>query len=53
MRAKHWFVPEVPDVVGLLREQLAIAIDGISSLRAWSEGDRTAGGAVFRTFSRI
>jgi uncharacterized protein Yka (UPF0111/DUF47 family) len=46
MKRGRWFVPEVPDVIGLLREQLAIAIEGIAGLRAWCEGDRSAGEAV-------
>lgn len=40
MRSQHrWFLPESPDVLGLLREQTAITVDGMDALRAWAEGE--------------
>jgi uncharacterized protein Yka (UPF0111/DUF47 family) len=37
-----WFLPETPDVLGLLRAQLAVTIDGIDAFAAWAGGDREA-----------
>ena len=38
-RRRRWFLPETPDVLGMLREQTAITVEGIDALRAWAEGD--------------
>jgi uncharacterized protein len=43
MRPKRWFLPHSPDVLGLLREQTAITVDGMAALHAWSLGDVEAG----------
>jgi uncharacterized protein Yka (UPF0111/DUF47 family) len=34
-----WFLPETPDVLGLLREQAAITVTGMTALHAWANGD--------------
>ena len=39
MRRHRWFLPETPDVLGMLREQTAITIEGMEALIAWSNGD--------------
>ena len=39
MRRHRWFLPETPDVLGVLREQTAITIEGMEALIAWSGGD--------------
>ncbi len=39
VRRGHWFLPETPDVVGLLRRQLAVTIDGLEAMCRWSAGD--------------
>jgi len=39
---RHWFLPETPDVLGLLRAQLGVTIEGLDALVAWAEGDRMA-----------
>jgi uncharacterized protein Yka (UPF0111/DUF47 family) len=37
---KHrWFLPEVPDVLGLLRQQAAETATGMEDFAAWSAGD--------------
>ncbi len=36
MRRHRWFLPETPDVLGMLREQTAITIEGMEALIAWS-----------------
>lgn len=35
----RWFLPETPDVRGVLRRQLAATIEGADALRDWSAGD--------------
>jgi uncharacterized protein len=40
---KHWFLPEEPDVLGLLRAQLAVTIEGVQAFSEWAaDGSRTA-----------
>jgi uncharacterized protein Yka (UPF0111/DUF47 family) len=38
----RWFLPETPDVVGLLRRQLAVTIEGMDAYAAWAGGDSSA-----------
>lgn len=43
MSPRHWFLPETPDVLGLLREQVRITIEGVDAFAAWAAGEpRTA-----------
>ena len=42
MKLTHWFLPEEPDVVGLLRAQLAITIEGLEAFVEWADGDSAA-----------
>lgn len=35
----RWFLPETPDVLGMLREQTAVTIEGMNALIAWATGD--------------
>lgn len=46
MSARRWFLPETPDVLGLLRSQLAVTIEGVDAFAAWAAGDVTAARAV-------
>jgi len=39
MRRRRWFLPETPDVLGMLRDQTAITVEGIEALAAWASGD--------------
>jgi uncharacterized protein Yka (UPF0111/DUF47 family) len=39
MKVQQWFLPDTPDVLGMLRGQLAVTIEGIDALVAWAEGD--------------
>lgn len=36
---KHWFLPEVPDLLGLLASQARITTAGIEHFSAWSDGE--------------
>ena len=46
MNAKRWFLPESPDLLGMLREQASITIEAMDALIAWSSGDANAAAAV-------
>ena len=41
-RSRPWLLPETPDVLGLLRRQMAITIDGVRAFAAWAAGDAAA-----------
>jgi uncharacterized protein len=43
---EHWFLPRTPNVLGLLRDQLAVTIEGIDACAAWAGGDADAAAAV-------
>jgi uncharacterized protein Yka (UPF0111/DUF47 family) len=38
----HWFLPDTPDVLGMLRQQLEVTIRGMDALVAWANGDASA-----------
>ena len=42
----RWFLPENPDVLGLLRDQLAVTIEALDAFAAWAGGDAAAAEAV-------
>ena len=42
MRKRRWFLPETPDLVGQLRAQTAITLEGLDGFVAWAEGDAGA-----------
>jgi len=42
----RWLLPESPDVLGLLRRQLAVTIDGMDAFASWAAGDDEAGATV-------
>jgi uncharacterized protein len=42
VRRPRWFLPETPDVLGLLRGQLAVTIEGLDAFVAWADGDLSA-----------
>ncbi len=45
-RDRRWFLPETPDVIGLLRAQTAVTLEGLDALAAWAGGDAAAAQAV-------
>ena len=51
MRRRSWFLPETPDVLGLLRRQVAVTIDAVDAFATWAAGDVGAGRAVVDTKS--
>ena len=46
MTRGHWFLPETPDVLGLLRDQVGVTIEGMDAFVAWAGGDVTAADAL-------
>ena len=46
MRRRRWFLPESPDIVGMLRRQLAITHSGTEAFAAWAAGDAAAAATV-------
>jgi uncharacterized protein Yka (UPF0111/DUF47 family) len=46
MRRGRWFLPEQPDILGLLREQLAVTVEGMDAFAAWAAGDAGAADTV-------
>jgi uncharacterized protein len=38
-RPHRWFLPEAPDVLGLLRQQTEITVIGMNALVAWANGE--------------
>jgi hypothetical protein len=43
---RRWFLPEMPDLRGLLRAQVAVTRDGMEAFEAWTYGDAGAGDRV-------
>ncbi len=43
MSGRHWFTPESPDVLGMLRRQTSVTKDGARAFADWAGGE--AGGA--------
>jgi uncharacterized protein Yka (UPF0111/DUF47 family) len=43
---RDWFLPKNPNLEGLLREQAAITVEGITALVTWASGDVAAGETV-------
>ena len=46
MTRRHWFLPAEPDVLGLLRAQVAVTVAGMEAFAAWAAGDAAAADRV-------
>ena len=42
----HWFLPDTPDVLGMLRRQLGVTIRGMDALVEWAHGDESGAARV-------
>ena len=42
MSLKRWFLPDTPDVLGMLRVQASLTVKGMDVLNAWANGDPAA-----------
>jgi hypothetical protein len=45
-KKSNWFLPDTPDVLGMLRQQLAVTIRGMDALVEWAHGDESAAARV-------
>ncbi len=39
MKLQRWFLPDTPDVIGMLRRQLGVTAEGVDALVAWAAGE--------------
>jgi uncharacterized protein Yka (UPF0111/DUF47 family) len=46
VRGRRWFLPESPDVLGLLHDQLGVTLDGMEAFAGWAAGDAAAARVV-------
>jgi uncharacterized protein len=46
MKPGRWFLPEEPDITGLLRAQIAVTLEGLDAFATWARGDAAAGRLV-------
>jgi uncharacterized protein Yka (UPF0111/DUF47 family) len=46
MRSGRWFLPETPDLIGMLGRQLSVTIEGMDAFTAWAGGDADAADAT-------
>jgi uncharacterized protein Yka (UPF0111/DUF47 family) len=46
MSRARWFLPETPDILGLLRAQLTVTIEGVDAFAAWADGDEASADAL-------
>ncbi len=42
---RTWFLPQTLDVIGMLRAQAAVTIEGIEALVEWARGDPSRRGS--------
>jgi uncharacterized protein Yka (UPF0111/DUF47 family) len=41
VKVHHWFLPEQPDVLGMLQQQLEVTREGVDALVEWARGDES------------
>jgi uncharacterized protein Yka (UPF0111/DUF47 family) len=46
VKTRHWFLPEQPDVLGVLRRQISVTRDGVDALVQWASGDEAQADVV-------
>ncbi len=46
MNPHRWFLPETPDVLGMLQDQLTMTIEGMEEVASWAHGDESAADRV-------
>jgi hypothetical protein len=49
---RNWFLPQAPDLLGMLREQAAITVDGMDELVAWARAESSAADRL-RTYEHL
>ncbi len=43
---RRWFLPETPDVLGMLRTQMDVTVEGMDALSRWADGEQAQERAV-------
>jgi len=46
MARTHWFIPQSPDVLGMLRQQAQTTVEGVDNLLTWAKGEEAAAGRL-------
>jgi hypothetical protein len=46
VKTQRWFLPESPDVLGMLKRQFVVAGEGVDALAAWAHGDASKANVV-------
>ena len=46
MKVQRWFLPDSPDVIGMLRRQLDVTTEGVDTLVEWARGDASKADAI-------
>ena len=46
MTHRRWFLPETPDVLGMLRAQMEVTVEGIDAFLLWARGEPGAADTV-------
>ncbi len=46
MTVHRWFLPDTPDVLGMLRDQLTVTVEGMEELVRWAHGEADAADRV-------
>jgi uncharacterized protein Yka (UPF0111/DUF47 family) len=46
MKTRRWFLPDNPDLLGLLRRQAGVTVEAMEALVEWSSGDAAAATTV-------
>jgi uncharacterized protein Yka (UPF0111/DUF47 family) len=48
VKLSRWFLPDTPDVLGMLCAQASVTVEGMEALARWAGGDSAAGDEVRR-----
>jgi hypothetical protein len=46
VKVQRWFLPESPDVIGMLGLQLDVTTEGVDALVAWARGEPSKAAAI-------
>ena len=46
LKTHRWFLPETPDVLGVLRSQIGVTTEGMEAFAQWAQGDQAKAEAV-------
>ena len=46
MKLSRYFLPDTPDVLGMLVQQAEVTVEGMDALVRWTDGDPDASDAV-------